>query len=109
VSQGRSDTPQCRTSMSVEAWKRQIDFHNLHHDKLNQGVVPSWIAVQLVEELREARAARSETVTTKPPRIEKALGLAHFLKGYGEPGGANDPEVLKAALGIIAALRGEDK
>ena len=66
------------------------------------------------ERLRATTGSASErtdafhTQAKNLPRIEKALGHAHFLKGYGEPGGADDPVVLKAALSIIEALRPVD-
>lgn len=65
------------------------------------GVTDAYCAVK--------RLLRTSTQTTPMPRIEKAIGLAHFLKGYGEPGGANDPTVLKTALQIIEALRPTDR
>ena len=46
----------------------------------------------------------SATQTSTMPRVEKALGHAHFLKGYAV-NLPDDPEVMKAALAIIDALR----
>lgn len=66
--------------------------------------------INLLAAAKVLESPRSATATTAGlPRIEKALGHAHFLKGYAEPLGADLPEVLTAAIAIIEALRPTDR
>lgn len=82
------------------AWSEYVAlFGHQPHGTFKQ--IHSMLALQSAGRRIAALFTQSAT-----PRIEKAIGIAHYLKGYGK--GIEDQKVVECALDIIEALRSSD-